>query len=100
MDKYEVNSKIFKALSDNNRLKIIDLLSGGEKCAYELLNHFDFKQPTLSHHMKVLMESGLVKARKEGTWSHYRLDYKRANQSVLFYMSVINQTTDCICHEK
>lgn len=99
MDKYDENSKIFKALSDHNRLKIIDILSYGEKCAYQLLNYFDFKQPTLSHHMKILVECGLVEARKEGTWSHYRLNNKKANQSVLFYMSIINETDDCMCTE-
>lgn len=100
MDKYEKNSKIFKALSDQNRLKIIELLSCGEKCACEILDYFDFKQPTLSHHMKILMECGLVKSRKEGTWSHYRLNYKNANKSVLFYMSLINETEKCICNKK
>ena len=50
---YEKNSKILKALSDPNRLKIIDILSCGERCACEILEHFDFTQPTLSHHMKV-----------------------------------------------
>ena len=54
-DKYEVNSRIFKALSDVNRLKIIDLLSYEEKCGCKILEHFNFTQPTLSHHMKVLI---------------------------------------------
>ena len=58
---YEENAKIIKALSDPNRLKIIDILSCGEKCACDILEHFDFTQPTLSHHMKVLMDCGLVK---------------------------------------
>ena len=63
-DKYEVNSRIFKALSDVNRLKIIDLLSYEEKCGCKILEHFNFTQPTLSHHMKVLIECGLVEAMK------------------------------------
>ncbi|MEL7598455.1 MAG: metalloregulator ArsR/SmtB family transcription factor, partial [Clostridiaceae bacterium] len=67
MDKnYEANAKIFKAVSDSNRLKIIDMLSCGEKCACDILENFEFTQPTLSHHMKVLIECGLVKSRKEG----------------------------------
>lgn len=53
--KYENNAKIFKALSDSNRLQIIHILSLGERCACRLLEHFKFTQPTLSHHMKVLI---------------------------------------------
>ena len=58
--KYEDNAKIIKALSDGNRMKIVDILSCGEKCACDILEHFDFTQPTLSHHMKVLMDCGIV----------------------------------------
>ena len=70
---YENNAKILKALSDPNRLKILDLLSCGEKCGCEVLESFDFTQPTLSHHMKVLIEAGVVTARKEGKWQYYSL---------------------------
>lgn len=62
---YEDNAKIIKALSDANRLKIIDILSCGEMCACDILKHFEFTQPTLSHHMKVLIDCGLVKHRKK-----------------------------------
>lgn len=71
---YDQLAKIFKALSDKNRVKIVDLLSGGEKCACDLLEEFDFSQPTLSHHMKVLIEAGIVVARKSGKWQHYSLN--------------------------
>lgn len=63
-----------RALGDSNRLKIVRLLSGGERCACELLKEFDITQPTLSHHMKILCECGLVDARKEGRWNHYSLN--------------------------
>ena len=46
---YEKNAKVFKALSDQNRLKILHILSDGERCACELLKNFDFTQPTLSY---------------------------------------------------
>ncbi|HHX56730.1 MAG TPA: winged helix-turn-helix transcriptional regulator [Clostridiales bacterium] len=65
---------ICKALGDLNRLKIVELLSDGEKCACKLLEAFEITQPTLSHHMKVLVECGLVIARKDGKWSHYSLN--------------------------
>ena len=97
---YEFNAKIFKALSDSNRLKIIDMLSCGEKCACDLLEYFDFTQPTLSHHMKVLMDCGLVKCRKEGLWSHYSLDNTNANRLLLSLMNIITDTEECICKDK
>ena len=57
---------ICKALGDSNRLQIVQMLSDGEKCGCKLLEAFQITQPTLSHHMKILCECGLVKDRKEG----------------------------------
>ncbi len=67
---------VCRALSDQNRLKIISLLTTGEKCACELLKAFEITQPTLSHHMKILSDCNLVKARKDGKWIHYSLNCK------------------------
>lgn len=64
---------ICKALGDSNRLKIVEMLSDGEKCACKLLEAFEITQPTLSHHMRILCECGLVDARKEGRWTHYSI---------------------------
>ena len=97
---YETNAKIFKALSDPNRLKIIEMISCSEKCACDILDYFEFTQPTLSHHMKVLMDCGLVKCRKEGLWSHYSLDITNANRLVLALMNIFTDTEDCICKDK
>ena len=57
---------ICKALGDGNRLQIVQMLSDSEKCGCKLLEAFEITQPTLSHHMKVLCECGLVNDRKEG----------------------------------
>ncbi len=65
---------ICKALSDSNRLQIIQMLADGEKCGCKLLEAFEITQPTLSHHMKILCECGLVNDRKEGKWHHYSLN--------------------------
>lgn len=75
MDTMDV-ALICKAIGDNNRLKIIEMLSGSEKCACKLLERFEITQPTLSHHMKILCDCGLVNVRKEGKWSHYSLNYE------------------------
>ena len=70
---YEERAKVFKALCDPRRQRILELLHSGEKCACRLLDELDISQPTLSHHMKLLCDSGIVVGRKEGKWMHYRL---------------------------
>ena len=89
--KYDNNAKIFKALSDSNRLQIIYILSLGEKCACRLLEHFKFTQPTLSHHMKVLMDCGLVISRKEGTWNYYSLNEDNTILNIDKYLCLSNK---------
>ena len=60
---YKKLSALLKILSDSSRLEILDLLSCGERCACDLLEHFQFSQPTLSHHMKTLVDYELVHTR-------------------------------------
>lgn len=64
---------IFKALADENRIHILKSLRTGEKCACNLLEELNISQPTLSHHMKILCDSGIVIGRKEGKWMHYTI---------------------------
>ena len=64
---------VFKAFCDENRIRILQLLCGGEKCACRLLEEMSISQPTLSHHMKILCDSGIVVGRKEGKWMHYHI---------------------------
>lgn len=77
VDPLELNEreivKVFKALADENRILILKLLRGGEKCACKLLEELQISQPTLSHHMKILCDSGIVTGRKEGKWMHYSI---------------------------
>ncbi|MBP5246807.1 MAG: winged helix-turn-helix transcriptional regulator [Fibrobacter sp.] len=68
---------ICKALSDENRVKIVRMLTRGELCACEILEKLAVTQPTLSHHMKILADSGLVSVRKEGKWSYYAIRCER-----------------------
>ncbi len=79
---YESYAKVMKALSDPKRVKIIDMLSHGELCACDILKQFNFTQPTLSHHIKVLVDVGLVTVEKTGTWHHYSLNETTINQLV------------------
>lgn len=62
---------IFKAFCDENRIRILRMLKSGEKCACKMLEELNVTQPTLSHHMKILCDSGIVVGRKEGKWMHY-----------------------------
>ena len=73
---YEKMAKVFKALSDPKRIKIVDLLSCGEMCGCVLLKCFEVTQPTLAHDMKVLSEAGIVKSRRDGKKTMYSLDWK------------------------
>lgn len=74
INSYKKDAKCFKALCDENRLIILEMLQKREKCACELLEEMNISQSTLSHHMKILCESGIVKSRKDGKWSHYSID--------------------------
>lgn len=74
--------RVFRALSDEKRLEILDKLRGGEKCACVLLEQMDIGQSGLSYHMKILCDSGLVESRQEGKWTHYRLSESGRNRAV------------------
>lgn len=64
---------MFKAFCDENRLHILELLRDGERCACDILEEMKITQPTLSHHMKILCDAGVVSGRKEGKWMHYSI---------------------------
>lgn len=95
-------AEVFKALCDENRVKIVKLLRGGEKCACVLLDDLHITQPTLSHHMKILCDSGLVTGRKEGKWMHYSISPEGADNAAALLASltaVTGQDAPCRCKE-
>ncbi len=67
---------IFKALSDETRLRIIKLLEEGELCVCDIVAALDAVQPKVSFHLSALKEAGLIKDRKQGKWIHYSLNEK------------------------
>ena len=73
MNGYKNDTIIFKALCDEKRLSILELLKGGEKCACGLMEELNIAQSALSYHMKILCESGMVTSRQEGKWTHYTI---------------------------
>ncbi|MDW7774441.1 MAG: metalloregulator ArsR/SmtB family transcription factor [Desulfobulbaceae bacterium] len=68
--------KVMKALSDRNRVKIIKMLQGREMCVCEMRAALELAQPSVSKHLKILEEAGLVESRKEGLWVNYRVPEK------------------------
>lgn len=73
MEDYAAQVKVLKAFCDVNRLQILELLRQGETCACALLEHLQISQSTLSYHMKILCDSGVVVGRTQGKWTHYSL---------------------------
>jgi len=73
------NTQVFKAFCDETRLIVLSHLQSGEKCACVLLEQVSVSQPTLSHHMKILVESGIVTPRKEGKWTYYSISSDGVN---------------------
>ena len=76
------NARVFKAFGDENRLMILEMLKGGEKRACSLLEELDISQPTLSHHMKILCDSGIVSPRRGGKWTHYSINESGSEEIV------------------
>ncbi len=80
---YEKSLSIFKALSDERRLRILELLKTGEECACLLSEQLEMAQSSLSYHMKILCDSGLVESRQEGKWTHYQLSESGSQEAVV-----------------
>ncbi|MCA9764817.1 MAG: winged helix-turn-helix transcriptional regulator [Carnobacterium sp.] len=93
---YEAYAKVMKALSDPKRVKIIDMLSYGSLCACDILEQFDFTQPTLSHHIKVLVDMGLVTVEKTGTWHYYSLNEIKMDQLVTDTIKIASARTTAV----
>lgn len=87
---------VFKALCDENRVIILKRLLTGEKCACVLLDDMHITQPTLSHHMKILCDSGIVAARKEGKWMHYSI----SKDGVKYAIACLQALTSTACENK
>lgn len=93
---YAEIAKVFKAFCDENRLQILEMLRSGEKCACKLLDDLRIGQSTLSHHMKILCDSGIVQGRKEGKWVHYSIDPAGAERAQKLLAQQVVLTTLCV----
>ena len=88
--------RVFKALCDENRLEILELLRSGEKCACVLQEKMDIGQSGLSYHMKILCDSGLVESRQESKWTHYKLSNSGREHAV----KLLNELTTPVTNDK
>lgn len=87
----EKQAKIYKALSEPNRLKILDILQNEKKCACEILDYLDINQSTLSHHMKILCKVGLVECEKREKWSYYNIAKDKSDEIIESLKSLLNE---------
>lgn len=98
MEKYQTYLLVIKALGDPTRLKILDMLSCGSLCACEILENVHITQSTLSYHMKMLTESGLVEGNKDGSWMRYSLNTHMTDKFMEYMKDIVTVSKDCICH--
>ena len=100
---YEERAKVFKALCDERRQRILELLHTGEKCACVLIDEMGMPQSSLSYHMKILCDSGIVIGRKEGKWMYYSVS-PEGSATVVKYLKELTKITcsptDKSCCEK
>jgi len=102
MDEQKI-AQIFKALADENRIHVLKLLRDGEKCACKLLEALSISQPTLSHHMTILCDAGIVVGRKEGKWMYYRISCEGAatvRDLLQALTSPQNKPANCRCQDE
>lgn len=98
---YEKLSLVLKAMADPKRMKIIDLLSCGSLCACDVLEHFDFTQPTLSHHMKVLEKAGIVSVSKQSQWHYYTLKEDFVTEFMTSMADLLSNNGEaCVCRNQ
>ena len=97
MTDFSKDAKIFKALCDTKRLTILDYLKSGEKCACVLIENMNIGQSALSYHMKILCDSGIVNARQEGKWTHYRLSETGKDEAVELLLALTTPNTERVC---
>jgi ArsR family transcriptional regulator, arsenate/arsenite/antimonite-responsive transcriptional repressor len=88
---------VFKAVADETRLKIVEMLSCGEMCACDILEFFHITQPTLSYHMKILTDCGIVTSRKEGSWVIYGNNTELIKEVKEFWNTITEPQDNCIC---
>ncbi|MGN1099097.1 MAG: ArsR/SmtB family transcription factor [Christensenellales bacterium] len=77
-------AKILKALGEDTRIRIFEMLRNGKLCACKMIDNLSITQPTLSHHLKILCDCGIVIAEKDWKWTHYSINCDKLNELLTF----------------
>jgi DNA-binding transcriptional ArsR family regulator len=83
---FEFKARVFKVLGDSNRLRIIEFLRDGEKCQCEIIPVLEQSQPTVSRHLRLLEEAGLIQSKRDGN----RMLYKVVDEGVFKVVDILN----------
>ena len=94
---YEVRARVFKALCDPRRQQILELLKSGEKCACVLTDNMGMPQSSLSYHMKILCESGIVVGREEGKWTYYKISKEGSRYAMELLRKILSESNESSC---
>ena len=96
---YEERAKVFKALCDARRQQILELLHGGEQCTCVLTEKMNMPQSSLSYHMKILCESGIVTGRECGKWTYYQISPEGSQKALALLREITTvDETDSGCN--
>jgi ArsR family transcriptional regulator, arsenate/arsenite/antimonite-responsive transcriptional repressor len=86
---------LFKALSDENRLTILELLIQGETCGCTLIDKLTITQPTMSYHLRQMTDAGLLTSCKEGIWKKHHVDLSKIDALIQFLTDLKNSKGNC-----
>lgn len=86
--------RVFRAFTDENRVRVLEMLCEGEQCACILLDDLKISQPTLSYHMKILCDSGIVKSRPVGKWNYYSINTDGCDYASRLLNTVVNRNME------
>jgi ArsR family transcriptional regulator len=88
-------ASLAKALSDENRLLILELLIKGETCGCTLIDKLPISQPTMSYHLRLLTDSGLITSLKEGVWKKHHVNMDKIDELIEYLTQLKKVTTVC-----
>ncbi|WP_319756485.1 metalloregulator ArsR/SmtB family transcription factor [uncultured Sphaerochaeta sp.] len=94
---FETGSQLLKAISDPTRICIVHILSCGELCVCEIQRYFNVSQPTLSHHLTILKNVGIITATRKGKWMYYGINREKVKLLTGFLDTVFLPGDECLC---
>jgi len=90
-------AKAFHSLSDVNRLTIVEALSKGETCGCTIIDKLPVSQPTMSYHLKLMTDNGLLTSFKEGTWKKHHLNTDMIATMIAYLNDLLKDSMECAC---